>query len=271
MNNHSAEYKLLKKITSIDLASSLGLLREAAATIWAPDAPRIVHDYTDHGIRHCERLTGFAAKLLKINNGRPLSQQEIYVLLAGIYLHDIGMQCDVVKFPAIKEKAVAFGAKFEKEFTAYGASTFSLEEQRDIRNNHQYLTMAWIDYAYRTHETLFGLAARTIPADLVADLIDVCRFHTKESITDCPLAFNSDPSERKQLVAAILRFTDELDIDKNRVSIEIVKNFGIDPNNSLYWWMHNLTNIVLSDKGKITLTVQLNPADKDQYESLIYG
>ena len=32
-------------------------------------------------------------------------RQEIYLLLAGIYLHDIGMQCDIVKYPEIKEKA----------------------------------------------------------------------------------------------------------------------------------------------------------------------
>jgi hypothetical protein len=62
---------------------------------------------------HSQRLAGFATQLLDANDGRPLSAQEMYLLLAGIYLHDIGMQCDVVKFPPIKTRAEKLGAKFD--------------------------------------------------------------------------------------------------------------------------------------------------------------
>ena len=88
---------------------SLAAIRKATATIWANEASRIVQDYTDHGIKHSERLVNFANNLLKANDGRELTAQETYLLLAGIYLHDIGMQCDVVKFPQIKERAETLG------------------------------------------------------------------------------------------------------------------------------------------------------------------
>ncbi|MBU1751037.1 MAG: hypothetical protein KKA73_25420 [Chloroflexi bacterium] len=53
--------------------------REAAEDIWATDAPRIIQDYTDHGIEHSKRLARFATQLLEANDGRPLSSQEMYL------------------------------------------------------------------------------------------------------------------------------------------------------------------------------------------------
>lgn len=113
-------------------------------------------------------------------------------------------------------------------------------------------------------------AAKQIPPDLVSDLIDVCKYHSKLPITECAITFKSDSNERKQLVAALLRFSDELDIDKNRVTIETVKNFRLDPNNAVYWWLHNCTKIVISDHNAITIIIQLNPVDKKKYGSLVH-
>lgn len=264
------ETEILKHVKDDRLKSSLEKIREAVEDIWADDAPRIIHDYTDHGIKHCERLADFANKLLQANDGRAFSFQEMYLLLASIYLHDIGMQCDVVKFPKIKERAEALGAKFEVQFTAKTASKYSIEEQKEIRNNHQYLSAAWIDYANRTGETLAGQAAKSIPEDLVDDLIDICKHHAKLPITDCPLTFKFDPTGRKQLIASLIRFSDELDVDVHRVSIETVKNFSLNPKNSVYWWLHNRTKVVFSARNVVILTIRLHPTDAKQYGSFIH-
>jgi hypothetical protein len=66
---------------------------------------------------------------LEANDGKPLSSQEAYLLTAGVYLHDIGMQCDVVKFPQIRAQAEELGAQFDIEFTAQRASDYSIDEQ----------------------------------------------------------------------------------------------------------------------------------------------
>ena len=181
------------------MRSSIEQIREAVEKIWAEDAPRIINDYTDHGIKHCKRLAGFAAKLLQANDGRELSELEMYLLLIAIYLHDIGMQCDVVRFVKIREKAEELGARFEIEFTAQGASGYSVEEQKAIRRNHQYLAAAWIDHAYRTGETVLGLASQTISSKYVYDLMDVCKHHAKNPITECPTEFRFNSNDRKQL------------------------------------------------------------------------
>lgn len=194
-----AEKQLLKRIRDEGLRSSLAMIRQAMETIWITEAPRIVQDYTDHGIEHSKRLVGFAARLLDANDSRPFSEQETYLLLAGIYLHDIGMQCDVVKLPEIKTRAEALGAEFDVEFTARTSSRYSIAEQKANRKNHQYLTAAWIDHANRTGETALGPAAKTIPGNLVDDLMDICKYHAKLPITECSLNFRLNSTERKQL------------------------------------------------------------------------
>ena len=266
------EEELMKNIPIEEnsLKSSLALIRESVEKLWADDAPRIVKDYTDHGIKHCERMTSLAKLLLNANNGKPLSAHETYLLLAGIYLHDIGMQCDVAQFPYIVIKAESLGADFGSEFAARYANEYSNQEQKAIRNNHHILTAAWIDYAFRSGETLIGPAAKKIPNYLISDLIDVCMHHSKLPITNCPTFFRSDQAERKLLIASILRFSDELDIDRNRVSIETVKNFRLDPQNAVYWWIHNYTTITFSPSNVIILSIRLHPEDRKKYGSYIY-
>ena len=265
-----AEQRLLACIKEDRLQVNLAAVRQAVEDIWSPDAPRIIQDYTDHGLLHYERLSGYAEKLLHANDGRALSSREMYLLVAGIYLHDTGMQCDVVRFPEIKSRAEALGACFHARFKGRTASGYSLEEQQAIRKNHQFLSAAWIDHASRTGETVLGQAAKMIPEDLVDDVMDVCKHHSKLPITECPTTFKFDVTQRKQLVAALLRFADELDIDGNRVSIETVKTFSLDPQNSLYWWLHNRTKVLFSARNVVILTVRLHPDDAKEFGLFIH-
>ncbi|MCP4537277.1 MAG: NACHT domain-containing protein [Chloroflexi bacterium] len=263
------EKQLMVKITQSRLRDSLAQIRNAAEDIWAgDDALRIIRDYTDHGIHHSERLAIYAAQLLEVNDGRSLSDEEAYLLLADIYLHDIGMQCDVVKYPDIKAKAEAMGAKFDVEFTAQTASGYTIDEQKAIRKNHHLLTGAWIDYARRTGDTSLGPAIRTTPDKLVGDLIDVCKYHAKLPIAECPITFTLDDRGRKQLVAALVRFADELDVDGHRVSAGVVKNFRLDPRNAVYWWLHQLTSVNING-NVITLITRLHPDDEQRYGPII--
>lgn len=264
------EEELMESIDEPRLRTSLAMLRQAVEDIWARDAPRIIRDFTDHGIGHSERLIEYAVRLMKANAGNPLSTQERYLLLAGIYVHDVGMQCDVVRFPKIRERAEALGAEFDTAFTAQTASIYSVDEQKAIRRNHQYLTIGWIDYAYRTGETVLGPAAKTIPSELVAELMDVCLYHTGLPIINCPPMLKFYPSQRKQLVAALLRFADELDIASYRVNIETVKGFGLDPSNSIYWWLHNRTNVTFTAPNVVRLTIRLHPEDAKERGTIVH-
>lgn len=268
-NFNSSEMKLLDFINDSHLLHSIAVIKEAATDIWSDSAPRIIRNFTNHGITHSERLTNIAFGLLRANQGISLSSQESFLLLASIYLHDIGMQCDLVKFRKIKEIAEILGAKFNIEFNAETSNGFKIEEQWAIYENHQYITAAWIEYAYQTKRTSLGRIVDTIPEDLVDDLIDICKYHTKLPIYECPITLKFDPTGRKQFIAAILRFSDELDIEGQRAPIDVIKNFKFNQRASLYWFLNNRARIVIDARNIITLTISLHPDDAKEYGCLI--
>src|SRR5665647_593983 len=271
MHEYSKTEKLIikKYISDPKLSTSLVLIRATMEAIWGNDAPRIVQNYTDHGEEHSERVAGFAEKLLRVNLSAKFSQHEIYLLLAGIYLHDIGMQCDVVKYPKIKEKAEDLGAKFNEAFTAKETNDYSQKEQNEIRKNHHYLSAAWIDNLYEENDPSLSYAIKSVPDYLIDDLIDICKFHSQLSINDCPDSFNHDPNNRKKMIAALLRFADELDICSTRVNLETVIIFNLNPDNSVYWWLHNYTKVIFTNPNTISLTVRLHPEDFELYSTFI--
>jgi TIR domain len=265
-----AELTLRQALDNPALIESLESLRRAVSSIWSPGGPRIVQDYTDHGLAHSARVAQSAVKLLDANRGRPLSPEESYLLLAGIYLHDIGMQCDVVRHPRIRLRAEELGAVFDPSPVSTRSSQYSLDEQKSIRKNHQFLSAAWIDRAYLHGDTTLGPAARTIPSAMVGDVMDACLAHTSQPISACPSEFEFDPTQRKRFVAAILRFADELDIAANRVDIEVIKLFSLDPENEIYWWLHHQTDIIFSSIDAIQIIVKLQPDDHRRLGLALY-
>lgn len=271
-----AENRIIKEyITDSKLSDSLNSIRRVMEVIWANDAPRMVQNYTDHGVEHSKRVADYISDLLQVGKAAEFTEREIYLLLAGVYLHDIGMQCDIDEYPEIKKKAEDLGAKFNEEAIVKTANGYSLDGQKEIRKNHHYLSAAWIDYLYQGNGSELFRFIKTVPNILVADLIDVCKFHSKLQINDCSVRFKGDPKSRKKLVTSLLRFADELDINSERVNIETVKVYSIDSENSVYWWLHNCTQINFLG-NKVRLEINLNPEDFRIYgpflrEKLITG
>lgn len=256
------EQKFHEQLKETTLATSIQLIREAMVAIWAPTT-RIIRDYTDHGEEHSKRIIEYAAKLIKSSTQMSLEKKEVYLLLAGAYLHDIGMQCDVALHSAVKKMSEEkYSAKFETNFNSRRSTDFSIEEQKELRANHQSVTAAWLDCVYSSEQGSGKLeaAVRSVPDDLIDDLIDICRYHSKANIRTCETYSKYDQSCRKRLIAAILRMSDELDINSNRVEFETIKMYRLDTNNSLYWWLHNKT-VVTINGNIITLHVRLHPND----------
>ena len=265
------ENQLLKSLSKDDkLHLNILQIKNVVEKIWGIDTPRIIQGFTDHGISHSLRIIFYLDKLFKANKGTPFTIREKYILLAGAYLHDIGMQCDVNSFPEIKDIATKLGAQFDITFSHHDANNYSLEEQTEIRKNHQYLSVAWIDYANNTGLTILGPTAKEIRFDLINQIMEVCKYHSKLPIEKCPEKIDISYSERLKLMSSLLRFADELDIDKDRVNIEVINNFTLEPKNRVYWWLHNYTKIDFTTNHLITITVSINPQDSKQYGSIIH-
>ncbi len=177
------------------------------------------------------------------------------------------MQCDVIKYKEIKKKAEDLGAEFSTEFNSEKSSEFSLEEQNAIRENHHYLSAAWIAVSRNNLAEISSLdsAAKRVPDDLVDDLMNVCMYHCKLPINDC-IEESKITGARIRLISAILRLADELDITKNRVSMDAYDTFRMPPDNYIYWWLHDHTKIrFLDGSNNIVINMNLNPEDAALY------
>lgn len=251
--------KFYSHITNEKLKYSIDSIKRAVSDIWTPDV-KIIQDYTDHGIEHSERIFAKLYNIFTDNNDnvkKYLSEDEIYILVLGVILHDIGMQCDIKKHEKIKEIAEKkFSANFHIEFISGTANAYSKEEQNEIRRNHHLLTAAWLHYGFFYEDAFPNNALKTVEMKYRNDLVNICKFHSKLDINNCPEESGMS-SIRCRFIAALLRLGDELDIDQYRVNLQTVKLFSYDLENSVFWYIHEHTTIQIIDHGifvKIYLT-----------------
>lgn len=267
--------KLRENINDPILQDSLNKIHDAVEIIWDPNE-RLVKNFTDHGIEHSNRVAHNILCLLKANNPH-LDEKEKYKLLASIYLHDIGMQCDLKKFTEVKDLATDYYKKatgkedkiFKIDYTARDFSDFDYYEQKEIRKNHHLLTAAWIEVLRKDNnnkDSALHRAAKSIHEDCIEDIKDICMYHSKLGLKQ-----GTFDNERKLILAALLRFGDELDIAKDRVSPDMYQTFRVSTENSKHWWLHQHTEINYAElkKGKVVLTYYLNPEDLENNSNII--
>jgi tetratricopeptide (TPR) repeat protein len=271
--------ELINKIENKHLVASLGLINLAVTEIWDLNKnPKLVQYYTEHGIEHSRRMLLNAIKILEINNNiilsKPNNDEGLYLLIAGIFLHDIGMQCDIRKHKQVKNIAERkYKANFENIPNPKSKDNLTQELQESIRKNHNYLTAAWIDYEYSSNKnknkTILRSAIQSIPDHLVDDVIDICRYHSKLSIDECPEKSKNHPYACKRLIAAILRLCDEMDITSSRGDDATPSMFSLPPRNAMYWHLHGRTRISF-EHNEIMMTIRVSPKDKANLEDKLY-
>lgn len=222
-----------------DLCRAVDNVREAADEIWA--VPKHKY-YTDHTVKHSERiiekLDGLASGVML--SDKRLSQHEIYVLLAATYLHDIGMQ---------------------NELFADG----NLEW---IRANHEQVTYEMIIGSIGDG-TKFRTLGLIPDPDLVEAVGRVAAGHRRRDLTSHDYAQFEFENEtiRPQLLAALLRLGDALDIDHRRVFMENLKLARISAQSCYHWFRCYYISGVRIQNEFVSIGYRL-PSGKD-YENLI--
>lgn len=266
--------KMMKKLNPT-LKDSLIKMIEPVKQIWGTDL--VLPDYTRHGTDHSMHVIGYSYDILdshakKINE---LNEYEMYLLLASIFLHDIGMQCypseeifsEIIDYAKkiADEKKIPFDVL---EFRSRSGASLADDEKESIRRYHSLLTKAMIIYGVQKleYETLHD-ACKHIPDELVDDLSDICLYHSKYPIMDCDEHL-SILQGRKRLIAVILRLADELDISRRRINENDYKILRRDPKNLIYWLKHKHTSVVISD-NLIRLKLTLHPEDAKNYGRIL--
>ena len=165
--------------------------------------------YTDHGIRHSERVKNSLTKWMKKSN-ISLNDLEDSILTAAIYLHDIGMQCTDEKIIG-RIKECQFTEQQIKLFIRQcGSGQCDANVQKYIRDNHANLSKLMIE----------DQCTKIIPNRSIRNIIAIiCSEHTKEIISG-DLSKNHQCQGQKinvKKLAYLLRFGDCFDATRKRL------------------------------------------------------
>ncbi len=213
---------------------------EVVQSIWSRPLHRY---YTDHTVAHSKRIISFLNGLTAgmMSTDRRLSSTEILVLLTASYLHDIGMQ---------NEK-------------------FRDGDPDQIRDHHNELTAEMIYAVFENPVDALAIPLTRDPA-IVDAIALVAKGHRKVDLADSeyePLAHGSE-MVRLRLLAALLRFGDELDIGFQRVDMEMLKLWDLPLESQLHWWKCYYVGGVSIEDEDIRISYRF-PLDRTDYEKII--
>lgn len=223
-----------------DQRRALENVRAAVDRIWSRPLRRY---FTDHAVSHSERvialLDGLTAGMMATE--KHLSPTEVFILLAAAYLHDVGMQ---------NEK-------------------FAGGDLDEIRAHHNEQTAEMIYAVFEDPAHAFPIPIARDPG-IVEAVALVAKGHRKADLHGeeyDPLVHGGE-TMRLRLLAALLRFGDELDIDHRRVDIEQMKLLALPVESQLHWWKcHYVSGVGIVDEY-IRIAYRF-PQDRPDYESLI--
>ena len=204
--------------------SRLDIIKKHSETMWKKDTVHHKH-YTLHGMDHYSAVISVLNKLVDgINPGSELTIHEIFYLLASVYLHDVGM---LISHSDDEDKA--------KEISAQRGKLFTKEDL--IRDKHHLRS---------------GKYVREHAGDLKLDHVEagyvksICEGHraVKLDTTDYDDKIIDNEYIRVRLLAALLRFSDELDVSYKRAPKELMDVLKEDMSDYslLQWLKHYYTN-----------------------------
>ena len=223
--------------------SRLDIIKKHSETVWKKDTVHHKH-YTFHGMDHYIAVISVLNKLVDgIDPDSKLTIHEIFYLLASVYLHDVGM---LISYSEDEAKAKAISTQKKKPFT----------KEDLIRDEHHLRSGKYvIDHA----------------GDLKLDHVEtgcvksICEGHraVRLDTTDYDDKIIDNEYIRVRLLAALIRFSDELDVSYKRAPKELMDILKGDMSDYslLHWLKHYYTSGVgitsQQSHGKRRTTIEI--------------
>lgn len=174
-------------------------------------------EFTFHGVNHCRKLEEYASLLISDELLEFLNAEEIFILLNGIYYHDLGM------------------ISYEKVVRHMFDSDGRMEEIVQLisnRNEHNVISQKMI---YNQDETWYNSELISLPyndisfANSISNLCLAHRNHKNENgkpintLMSCEIKDHyRDVAIHTRSLACILRLADELDITNQRAPGDVL-------------------------------------------------
>lgn len=172
--------------------------------------------YTDHSFQHAEQIINYCNILLGRENAEKLNADEIYILLMGACLHDVGMglsEKDLLQMVPDVKGAEEYMNNHSGEHIGGVARAF-----------HNEFSACFI----RKYAALFEM-----PDEYIDPVCQVARGHRKVNLLDenemkRVVELSNGQKVRLAYLAAIVKLADELDVTSNRNLLLDYKNMGYE-------------------------------------------
>ena len=200
----------LKSFIDEDAYEIVSRVYKNACTI-SDHSPRFKF-FTLHGTKHLDSLYSIFELLLRA--GIPLSERQIFLLGISISIHDLGMVSKLSSQDADNLLAHNAGALDTANF------------EKTIRNQHHELISSYID---QDLGFLTGLGVSLPDLSIVTEIGKAHRVVDLDSMTG-----------DSQILGAIIRIIDELDIGNNRAPVKVFENLEeeMDDVSRWHWFKH---------------------------------
>lgn len=201
-------------------------------------------DFTDHSPKgHSERIIDILNVLCEemMRTEKKLNEDEIFILLASAYVHDVGMQYG-------KDKRLSL---------------------MDVRGKHEKLTTKMIKASIARRPDYPDLG---IPPEWGEEIIKVSEGHRNTDIQDGKydtIVEGVNKPIRLRLLAALLLLADDLDITHHRVIMRCLHLREVPQASRVRWWLCHYVEGVAIEEGRVCVRYRFPTKRIVEYRSLI--
>ena len=228
---------MYKHLTNEAKRSRLIALREAVKPILANN---LLPYFTAHDVEHCERVTTVIDAFIEPLQGATnrLTDDELFVVYAAAYLHDIGMQYENVgNSPTIR---AAIGTESWEALPV-------LVKRDLLRQHHPAISAELVTMSVRNQTPPIGF--QLIDEDHPTAIASICEAHGIETDGQRYAQMTADaPGLRMRLLASILRCADILEESRRRAVRARADSLNLPIESQVHWWRHYYTNDVRFDQ-----------------------
>lgn len=225
-------------------------VRKKAEAIWRKP---LLRQYTDHTIDHADRIVEILDKLCALLV-KPLTNDEAYVLICAAYLHDIGMQQE--RF-------------FETEVVQKRFTQDEIAEAIDDQEEREAIIRQW-HHLVSEERIKYELGRNYLDEEYIAEVALVARGHSKEKLESYTDRTKAGKPMRLRLLAALLRFADELDLDYRRVNLDELQQAIISNESLAHWWKcHYVESVDVEGDGGIQITYCFSEKDSEEVAQVV--
>ncbi|MBI3813494.1 MAG: HD domain-containing protein [Nitrospinae bacterium] len=216
---------------------------------------RLLPWFTNHNYEHSEEVIHLLGQILKPieNHSEFLNENELFILLASAYLHDIGMQ-----YLKIEEKVIDSLTKED----------YNLIRKRHAEESYNIIRKPVQKILERDDFHLPKIEETYLPSIAL-----VSKGHSTDFFDEAINEFKTNPHTPKsrpmrgELLTALLLIADELDLQCKRVDFPETAKFKLSPYSALHWYKHHYVEYVGIENGSIKITLKF-PQNANEYREL---